>query len=193
VGLYKTESFINVKMRDFDETQIYNLLNKCKRIFRTTFNGYFFCSKLQIVSYLKWTQENKLNYDLLIWDRQKNSMISTKFFASNIDYVIRIYGEKQGLNKITNKEKKGNAEYYQKIQSYKSPKEFDHETVKPIELIKKYILLSTNENDLILDPFVGSGTTLLASKELNRKCIGIELEEKYCEIAKQRLGENKWE
>jgi len=62
-----------------------------------------------------------------------------------------------------------------------------HPTQKPIELIRWLINTYTNENELILDFTCGSGTTLLASRNLKRKCIGIELEEKYCEIAKNRL------
>jgi len=62
-----------------------------------------------------------------------------------------------------------------------------HPTQKPLELMEYLINTYTNENDLILDFTCGSGTTLVAAKKLNRKCIGIELEEKYCEIAKNRL------
>ena len=186
-GSYKPSSFVNTKMRDFNEKNIYELLNKCKKIFNRSFNGYFFCSKLQIVSYLKWTQENKLKYDLLIWDRQKNSLISTKFYTSNIDYIIRIYGTGRALNKIVNSKGKGDVAYYKKIQCYKHPKEFGHETQKPLELIKKYILLSSNENDVICDPFMGSGTTAVACKHLKRNFIGIEISPEYCKIAEQRL------
>ena len=187
-GSYKADSFVNTSMRDFDEPQIYNLLDKVKSLFNGSFNGYFFCSKLQIVSYLKWTQENKLKYDVLIWDRQKNSLISTKFYASNIDYVIRIYGKGRALNKIVNSKGKGDIEYYKKIQSYKHPKEYGHETEKPIELITKYIMVSTNENDVVLDPFMGSGTTAVACIKTNRKYIGFELSEEYCKIANERIS-----
>lgn len=189
-GSYKADSFVNTKMRDFDEKQIYEFLNLSKKIMNGSFNGYFFASKLQLVSYLKWAQENKLNYDLLIWDRDKHSMISTKFYTSNIDYVIRIYGKGRALNKVVNELGKGDITYYRKIQKYKHPKEFGHETEKPVELISKYIVLSTNEKQTVLDPFMGSGTTGVACMNLNRNFIGIELSRDYYEIAKKRLLDN---
>jgi len=59
----------------------------------------------------------------------------------------------------------------------------------PIEIAKRPIASSSDPNDLILDPFMGSGTTLVAAKELHRRCIGIELEEASCEIAVNRLAQ----
>ncbi|HHX67611.1 MAG TPA: site-specific DNA-methyltransferase [Gallicola sp.] len=64
-----------------------------------------------------------------------------------------------------------------------------HPTQKPIDLCEYLIKTYTNEGDVILDFTCGSGTTLVAAKNLNRKCYGIELEEKYCEVAKNRLLE----
>jgi len=62
-----------------------------------------------------------------------------------------------------------------------------HPTPKPLKLMKKMIELFSNKNEIVLDPFMGSGTTLRAAKDLNRKAIGIEIEEKYCELAAMRL------
>ena len=62
-----------------------------------------------------------------------------------------------------------------------------HPTQKPVGLMEYLINTYTNEGELVLDNTCGSGTTLLAAKNLKRRCIGIELEEKYCEIVKQRL------
>ena len=62
-----------------------------------------------------------------------------------------------------------------------------HPTQKPIGLMEYLINTYTNEGELVLDNTCGSGTTLLAARNLKRKCIGIELEKKYCEIAKNRL------
>jgi site-specific DNA-methyltransferase (adenine-specific) len=61
----------------------------------------------------------------------------------------------------------------------------DHPTQKPVNLIRH--IIESNVGNLILDPFMGSGTTLLACKEIGRSGIGIEISEKYCAIAKQRL------
>lgn len=60
-----------------------------------------------------------------------------------------------------------------------------HPNQKPVSLLKH--LIGKTEAQLILDPFMGSGTTLRAAKDLGRKAIGIEIEEKYCEIAANRL------
>jgi len=61
-----------------------------------------------------------------------------------------------------------------------------HPTQKPVPLMC-WCIEQAGEVETILDPFMGSGTTLRAAKDLNRHCIGIELEEKYCEIAVSRL------
>ena len=63
----------------------------------------------------------------------------------------------------------------------------DHKTVKPLSLFKYLIQLTTKPDSVVLDPFMGSGTTAVACKELNRKFIGIEINKQYIDIATKRL------
>jgi len=67
-----------------------------------------------------------------------------------------------------------------------------HPTQKPVKLMEWCIDVSNQAmiHNTILDPFMGSGTVMLAAKHLNRHCIGIEIEEKYCEIAAKRLSQS---
>jgi site-specific DNA-methyltransferase (adenine-specific) len=67
------------------------------------------------------------------------------------------------------------------------PENTAHPTQKPEKLLAKIILASTNEDDLILDPFAGSGTTAVVAKKLNRNFTGIESDENYCLLAEKRL------
>jgi site-specific DNA-methyltransferase (adenine-specific) len=64
-----------------------------------------------------------------------------------------------------------------------------HPTQKPLGVTEMLIRYSTNKGDAVIDSFCGSGTTLVAAKNLGRKAIGIEIEEKYCEIAAKRLSQ----
>jgi len=64
-----------------------------------------------------------------------------------------------------------------------------HPTTKPLNLVKVLVSDFTDPGDLILDPFAGSGTTARACKDLGRRCILIEREEKYCEVAARRLSQ----
>jgi site-specific DNA-methyltransferase (adenine-specific) len=63
-----------------------------------------------------------------------------------------------------------------------------HPTQKPVALLERIILAASNEGDLVLDPFSGSGTTLVAAKRKKRKAVGIELEPSFIEVAQKRLG-----
>jgi site-specific DNA-methyltransferase (adenine-specific) len=66
-------------------------------------------------------------------------------------------------------------------------KEGKHPTQKPIELLTRIILSASNENDVVLDPFCGSGTTGVVSKKYNRNFIGIDNCAEYIELTKKRL------
>jgi DNA modification methylase len=63
----------------------------------------------------------------------------------------------------------------------------DHPSPKPLSYMMAIIQRFTNEGDMVLDPFLGSGTTAVACERLNRRWIGIEIEEKYCETAAKRI------
>lgn len=67
------------------------------------------------------------------------------------------------------------------------PENTDHPTQKPEKLLAKIILASSEPDDVVLDPFLGSGTTSVVAKKLGRRYIGIEAEEEYCLLAEKRL------
>lgn len=74
------------------------------------------------------------------------------------------------------------------IPFWSMPENTDHPTQKPEKLLAKIILASTNENDFVFDPFLGSGTTAVTAKKLNRKFCGVELDEVYASLALKRLA-----
>lgn len=67
------------------------------------------------------------------------------------------------------------------------PENTDHSTQKPEKLIAKLILASSNSNDIVFDPFLGSGTTSVVAKKLGRYYVGVESEQEYCFLAEKRL------
>ena len=78
-----------------------------------------------------------------------------------------------------------------KYGSEKAPAKNFHPTVKPISLMSYLVTMGSRENDLVLDPFVGSGTTCIAAKLLNRKYLGMELNDEYAVIAQERIKAHK--
>lgn len=71
-----------------------------------------------------------------------------------------------------------------------SKEKTEHPCQVPVELMERIILLTTNEGDLVVDPFMGSGTTAIACINTNRRFIGFEIDEKYYELAKNRINQH---
>lgn len=186
-GTWKADSNMVSSMSDFGEAEIFNFLGtaipKMKKV-----NMYIFCSKLQLVSYFKYISMNKkLKYDLLVWDKVKYSMKSSKFYTSDIEYVVRIYQAGVSLRKVLIEDgTKSDIKHYMKRQAYPQPRG-EHGTMKPVNLIENFIRVASDENDVVLDPFMGSGTTGVACKNLGRSFIGMELDEEYFNVAKERI------
>lgn len=122
----------------------------------------------------------KMN-NLLIWDKTKNSGLQ---MGQNYGfrYEMIFYGSK-GLHKLNR--------YHDDVLVYKREQFKEHPTRKPRELMKVFIEMSTRENDLVLDPFIGSGTTAEACIQTNRNYIGIELNKEYVDIANKRIADFK--
>ncbi len=66
---------------------------------------------------------------------------------------------------------------------------FDHPSTKRLDVVRFLVCLASEESDVIVDPFLGSGTLARAAKDCGRSAIGIEIEERYCEIAAQRCSQ----
>lgn len=124
----------------------------------------------------------------------KNSAIKMNYYPQNIKYCNKINNGGNKANQFRPNRKTKYSDHIQTITNY--PKqliifdscfEFIHPTQKPVSLIEYLVKTYTNEGDLILDNCMGSGTTGIACKNLNRNFIGIEKDENYFNIAKERI------
>ncbi len=151
----------------------------------------------------------------ITWEREKgrgaktnwkNSSEDIWFFTVSDDYVFDVEAVKMkrkviapykenGKPKDWKEEKSGNYRLTSPsnlwndltVPFWSMPENTDHPTQKPEKLLAKIILASTKRGDLILDPFLGSGTTAVVAKKLRRDFIGIEEDEQYCLITEKRL------
>jgi len=148
--------------------------------------------------YINWKQLGKWIYFLekagfkvkntVVWDKVVHGLNYQNYAYTHEFIIYAVKGKFEVNNKSINDRNKG---YYKDIWHIQrvidNNTESEHETIKHIEVVRLPILHASNEGDLILDAFLGSGTTAVACKQLNRRCVGIEIVPKYIEIAKKRL------
>ena len=158
------------------------LFTEYKRVLKPDGCVYFFCDWRSYAFYYPLFDSVLGARNMLVWDKQSGAgnfytyqhelvIFTTKRNAFNVKETKNII---TGIRSFSTGAKKTNGE---KV----------HPTQKPIELIEKFILDSTDAGDTVLDSFAGSGTTGVACINTDRKFIGMELDDQYFNIAKQRI------
>jgi site-specific DNA-methyltransferase (adenine-specific) len=148
-------------------------------------NAIFFCNKPLITEYINWAMAHGLNWDLHVMFKPNPTPAYNKHHLPDAEYVIVIREQGQFWSMGAN------FDSYRKVFPFQEPNPRSHPAEKPVSAISRYLSVLADPEAVTLDPFMGSGTTLVAAKNLGRKAIGIEVEEKYCEIAATRLSQGR--
>jgi site-specific DNA-methyltransferase (adenine-specific) len=159
------------------------ILDELVRINRNI-NMYFFCNKSQLTMYFDYfVKERNCSFDLIKWVKTNAMPTFNNKYLSDTEYCF--YARKKGYCNPSNY--RDASTLYNAPINQKDKKTWGHPTIKPLGLIEKLVRNSSKVGDVILDPFMGSGTTGVACKALGRDFIGIELDDEYFNIAKKRI------
>jgi len=188
------------KSRGVKENHQFTLdwLKACQRVLKP--NGTIWVSGTTHIIYSVGYAMQELGYKILndiIWyKRNAPPNLSCRYFTHSTEIVLWVaknekskhYFDYQLMKKFNNGKQMRNL--WQISAPPAEEKKFGkHPTQKPVELLTRIILASTKENDLVLDPFCGSSTTGVAAVLLNRKYVGIDLENEYLDLSIKRLEE----
>jgi len=208
---------LNKKNCEWDKKiDLEELWKQIKRIARNDNTPYFFFSDMKLAVELINSNPKWFRYDIVIQKSNKVGYLNSKkmpmrehelllvFYKKLPTYNIKDYHEIKSIhrrpqpedNSIYGKNQRKHHKFYEpplpcsiiKMDNNKG-KRF-HPTEKSQDILSWIIKYYTNEDDTILDPTMGSGSTGVACKSLNRKFIGIELNEEYYNVAKKRISDN---
>lgn len=183
-GYWTNEQTRKGKIFENNDIEIEDYIHELYRVLKDKTHCYIMCNQVNLPHFLQVISESQFKYiKCLIWD--KGNKICGRFYMNCFEYIIMLRkGGERPINdcgtpdilSIPNKKTKG------------VDGKNIHNSEKPVALMQTLIQNSSNEGDIVLDPFMGSGTTGLAAIKCNRNFIGIELDEKYYQTSQQRIA-----
>lgn len=184
-GMFQKEINKKGKVFTFNDIDCKEYAPEFYRILKNGSHCYVMTNHINLIKMLNTFTECGFHFvKSLIWD--KGNKIMGQYYMSQFEYILFFRkGEGKPINNC------GTSDilriYNKKTKDFKGQNL--HDTEKPISLYELLIQNSSNENDIVLDPFVGSGSFLVACHNTKRNCIGFELDKEYYDKAKQRLDE----
>lgn len=185
-GMYKQADKQYVKelngMKDgFSEEVLDELCRVMKKI-----NIYFFCSQKQIIPLLDYfVKKKKCNWNILSWHKTNPIPACGNKYLTDTEFIL--FFREKGVKVYGSFDTKRT--WYATPLNQSDKKKYGHPTVKPLSILENLVVNSSKEEGIVLDCFMGSGSTGVACLNTNRKFIGIELDERYFNIAQNRIEE----
>lgn len=185
-GMYKQADKQYVKeingMKDgFSEEVLDELCRVMKKI-----NIYFFCSQKQIIPLLDYfVKKKKCNWNILSWHKTNPIPACGNKYLTDTEFIL--FFREKGVKVYGAFDTKRT--WYATPLNQSDKKKYGHPTVKPLSILENLVINSSQEGELIFDPFMGSGSMGEAAIKNGRRFIGIELDEGYFKIAQNRIEE----
>lgn len=185
-GMYKQADKQYVKelngMKDgFSEEVLDELCRVMKKI-----NIYFFCSQKQIIPLLDYfVKKKKCNWNILSWHKTNPIPACGNKYLTDTEFIL--FFREKGVKVYGSFDTKRT--WYATPLNQSDKKKYGHPTVKPLSILENLVVNSSQEGEVVLDCFMGSGSTGVAALNTNRNFIGIELDEEYFEITQNRIEE----
>ena len=162
-----------------------SLLDELLRVMKNI-NIYIWCNKSQIENYLKYFVDiHKCKYEILIWNKTNVMPLYSNKYLSDKEYCL--YFKKNADCKPQNIDD-ARTVFVSTINA-KDRIKYSHPTIKPLEFTRKITRNSSKENDIVLDCFMGSGTTIVAAILENRRYVGYEINKTFYDVANKRIKE----
>lgn len=183
-GMYKQADKQYVKelngMKDgFSEEVLDELCRVMKKI-----NIYFFCSQKQIIPLLDYfVKKKKCNWNILSWHKTNPIPACGNKYLTDTEFIL--FFREKGVKVYGSFDTKRT--WYATPLNQSDKKKYGHPTVKPLSILENLVVNSSQEGEVVLDCFMGSGSTGVACLNTNRNFIGIELDEGYFKIAQKRI------
>ncbi len=165
------------------------VLTECFRVCKPGGAGYLWCGD-DFVSYLNRMVE-RIGFQfrkVIHWHKTNPfpAIYTRKMYANSMEMLVHF---SKGTPKTWNHKPVNEMHNFIQAPICMGKERTNHKTQKPLKVCTPFIEISSNEGDLVLDPFMGSGSTAVAAKMLNRNFIGFEISEEFCKIASNRLAE----
>ncbi len=212
---FNGRSFTATTLSEY-ETWLESWLIPCKRILKPTASLYICGDWRSAAAIQRVLESHFIVRNRITWEREKGRGAKSNWknasediwfatmssaYTFNVDavklkrQVIAPYTNEEGQPKDWDQEENGrfrltypsNLWTDLTVPFWSMPENTDHPTQKPEKLLAKIILASSNEGDVVFDPFLGSGTTSVVAKKLGRQYIGVEIDEQYACLAEKRL------
>ncbi len=156
------------------------ILDECLRVLKKI-NIVLFCSREQLPIYYRYFEHRHCESQLLLWCKNNPAPACCGKYLSDTEYILYFYESSVESHFVTD-------HYLMPAQRHSKNDPLYHPTKKPTEILRDLIMATTKEGDIVLDPFMGSGSTAVACIETGRYFAGCERSENYCSICEQRIA-----